>query len=121
MLSYLGIDVSSNDMVEIPFPDGARHGLRIAWLSYGGFPDGIFAAIVKDGGDDHDITNGVEIQTKVVLHGIGSDLKLGADKLPPIMINGDKCVGKVTSHRTGSACWTGSNKPRSQKNDMSRN
>jgi cobalt-precorrin-5B (C1)-methyltransferase len=96
VLSYLGQNVSSNDMVEIPFPDGTRHSLRIAWLSYGGFPDGVFAAVIKDGGDDPDITNGIEIQTKVVFHGMGLDPTIGPDRLPPIVINGGKGVGRVT-------------------------
>ncbi|HIJ79338.1 MAG: cobalt-precorrin-5B (C(1))-methyltransferase CbiD [Desulfobulbaceae bacterium] len=47
------------DKVEIPFPDGSRHSFV---LQRTGFEDGVaLASVIKDAGDDPDVTNGAEI------------------------------------------------------------
>lgn len=54
-------------MVDIPFPDGSRHSFRInkcgitdeAGVMYA------YASVIKDAGDDPDVTNGAEIIAKV--------------------------------------------------------
>jgi cobalt-precorrin-5B (C1)-methyltransferase len=86
------LDPSPEDhVIEIPFPDGSRHGLKVGWINCGGFPRGMFASLIKDAGDDPDVTNGAEIQAKVVFTS-------GSNRLasPPIVIKGGKGVGRVT-------------------------
>ena len=45
--------------VEIPFPDGKRHSFAVHQCHLQG--ETIFASIIKDAGDDPDVTNGAEI------------------------------------------------------------
>ncbi len=69
--------------VEIPFPDGSRHRFRVskAELLY----DGARATVIKDAGDDPDVTNGAEIVASVrVVPGQG------------LIIKGGKGIGRVT-------------------------
>lgn len=47
------------DMVEIPFPDGSRHHFELCRCRKSG--DTVLASVVKDAGDDPDVTNGAEI------------------------------------------------------------
>ncbi len=48
--------------VEIPFPDGARHRFSVCrCYKKEGSQAGVYASIVKDAGDDPDVTNGAEI------------------------------------------------------------
>ncbi len=47
--------------VEIPFPDGSRHSFALC--RFGGDP--VLASVVKDAGDDPDVTNGAEIGAEV--------------------------------------------------------
>ncbi|NLZ17194.1 MAG: cobalt-precorrin-5B (C(1))-methyltransferase [Desulfobulbaceae bacterium] len=52
------------EQVEIPFPDGSRHKFALCRCRREG--DGALATVVKDAGDDPDVTNGAEIG--VILH-----------------------------------------------------
>lgn len=52
------------ERVEIPFPDGSRHSFALCRCRRDG--DGALATVVKDAGDDPDVTNGAEIG--VTLH-----------------------------------------------------
>lgn len=73
--------------VEIPFPDSSRHAfevLRCALLSAGKAE----AVIIKDAGDDPDVTNGAEIIARVET-GVG-------DSTGDIEILGGPGVGRVT-------------------------
>lgn len=45
--------------VEIPFPDGSRHSFELCRFGTG------LATVVKDAGDDPDVTNGAEIGAEV--------------------------------------------------------
>ncbi|NLX19326.1 MAG: cobalt-precorrin-5B (C(1))-methyltransferase [Desulfobulbus sp.] len=49
--------------VEIPFPDGSRHSFALCRMSSGA--QSTFATVVKDAGDDPDVTNGAEIGARV--------------------------------------------------------
>lgn len=47
------------ERVEIPFPDGSRHSFALCRCRREGA--GVLASVVKDAGDDPDVTNGAEI------------------------------------------------------------
>lgn len=51
------------ERIEIPFPDGARAALPLAWAR--AIPGGGEAAVVKDAGDDPDISNGATVVAAV--------------------------------------------------------
>lgn len=51
------------DRVELPFPDGSRATLPVAWAR--ATAEGGEAAVVKDAGDDPDITNGATVVVRV--------------------------------------------------------
>lgn len=72
--------------VEIPFPDGSRH--RFALCRVSGDGASALATVVKDAGDDPDVTNGAEIGAQVRwLDATGPE--------PIILVNGPG-VGLVT-------------------------
>lgn len=79
--------------VEIPFPDGTRHGFMVHSCQYDG--EGVVAAIIKDAGDDPDVTNGAEIRARVSSHAgqLVPDLQVAAGN---IMLTGGAGVGRVT-------------------------
>ena len=99
-LALLGEGIPKDDIVEIPFPDGRRHGLKVNWISCGGYPQGTFASVIKDAGDDPDVTNGAEIIAKVVFTYPEADKRSVSSAHssihPSIVIKGGKGVGKVT-------------------------
>lgn len=55
------------ERVEIPFPDGSRHVFSVCRCQKHADRPGVFASIVKDAGDDPDVTNGAEIGAAVIL------------------------------------------------------
>lgn len=74
--------------VEIPFPDGSRH--RFELCRYGGtVAGGAMASVVKDAGDDPDVTNGAEI---------GAEVRWLADRVhnERIVLHNGPGVGLVT-------------------------
>ena len=72
------------ETVEIPFPDGSRHGFALCRT--GGLP--AMATVVKDAGDDPDVTNGAEI---------GAEVRWLAFDLPErIVLTNGPGVGLVT-------------------------
>ncbi|MHB8809271.1 MAG: cobalt-precorrin-5B (C(1))-methyltransferase [Desulfobulbaceae bacterium] len=76
-----------SETVEIPFPDGSRVAFNVQRPEYR-LQDGkgvATASIVKDAGDDPDITNGAEIAASV---------RIAED--PGIVIQGGRGVGRVT-------------------------
>jgi cobalt-precorrin-5B (C1)-methyltransferase len=77
--------VRGGKSVEIPFPDGRRVGFKI-YRRY--LREGIsFASVIKDAGDDPDVTNGAEIvaSVRIIEHSQGE-----------IVIKGGEGVGVVT-------------------------
>lgn len=79
--------------VDIPFPDGSRHGFAIH--RYEQLPDGVLAATIKDAGDDPDVTNGAEICATVRFPVDGSvpDFYVSLEN---IVLGGGCGVGRVT-------------------------
>ena len=83
--------------MEIPFPDGSRHAFRIerAWREDAG--GAACASVVKDAGDDPDVTHGVEIIARVAFRGAArGDTTAGEEALPRVVIEGGEGVGVVT-------------------------
>jgi len=96
--------------VEIPFPDGSRHKFRVQRSGFRGQDKTAFASVIKDAGDDPDVTNGAEIVAEVKVKdsneiiGISSKLKkeFGSKdsslvtRHSLLVIKGGKGVGIVT-------------------------
>lgn len=84
--------------VEIPFPDGTRRSIRVrnVWCEENG--NAACASVIKDGGDDPDATNGVEIIARVALAPSGPQGQDAGRKaaVPPVTIKGGPGVGVVT-------------------------
>ena len=64
--------------VEIPFPDGSRHAFRMARAWYEEAGGAACASVIKDAGDDPDVTHGVEIVARVVFREAGEKGRGGA-------------------------------------------
>jgi cobalt-precorrin-5B (C1)-methyltransferase len=83
------------ERVEIPFPDGSRVAFKIHDAGCRIQDNTAYASVIKDAGDDPDITNGAEIRAEVSLN-----LEFGkgnAERVTPeIVIRGGKGVGTVT-------------------------
>ncbi|RPI35412.1 MAG: cobalamin biosynthesis protein CbiD, partial [Nitrospiraceae bacterium] len=84
--------------VEIPFPDGSRHTFRIKDAEYGIQEETAYASIIKDAGDDPDITNRAEIRADVRLIASPKKTSPGTSEndLLPVIIKGGEGVGQVT-------------------------
>ena len=84
--------------VEIPFPDGSRHTFRIRDAGYRAQEETAHASIIKDAGDDPDITNRAEIRADVRLIASPKNSTQGtpAQGPLPVVINGGEGVGLVT-------------------------
>lgn len=74
--------------VEIPFPDGSRHKFKIHAAEFTIGDKTAWASVIKDAGDDPDITNGAEIRSDVII----KDNKEKAE----VIIRGGTGVGIVT-------------------------
>jgi cobalt-precorrin-5B (C1)-methyltransferase len=73
--------------VEIPFPDGLRHRFCVEVADYSPISELSICGVIKDAGDDPDITNGALILSEVqILKGSGRKL----------LIDGGRGVGRVT-------------------------
>ena len=79
--------------IEIPFPDGKRH--RFAVHQCHQQEEGIFASIIKDAGDDPDVTNGAEICATVqfLFNTPAPEYHVTLDN---IVIGGSKGVGIIS-------------------------
>lgn len=88
------------DDIEIPFPDGSRVSFKI---SASGLRErdsqlAAWASVIKDAGDDPDVTNGAEIVAEVGIYGSepGNGDTEGEADCPSLVIRGGKGVGRVT-------------------------
>lgn len=77
------------DKVSIPFPDGSRHAFALCRLKRIR-ADQAMATVVKDAGDDPDVTNGAEIGAEVRL------LEMTDSSLPAIVLRAGVGVGMIT-------------------------
>jgi cobalt-precorrin-5B (C1)-methyltransferase len=84
--------------VEIPFPDGNRHIFRIQNSGYMTPEKTAHASIIKDAGDDPDITNRAEIRADVRLITSPQKTPPGKTENDPltVVIKGGEGVGLVT-------------------------
>ncbi|MHB8880900.1 MAG: cobalt-precorrin-5B (C(1))-methyltransferase CbiD [Thermodesulfovibrionales bacterium] len=74
--------------VEIPFPDGSRHIFRIHDAGFTLGDNTAWASVIKDAGDDPDITNGAEIRSDAAMRDDHNNTGL--------IIRGGTGVGTVT-------------------------
>lgn len=82
--------------VEIPFPDGSKHRFKIqnSRFKIQGTEHIATASVIKDAGDDPDITHGAEIMVEARVK--SQELKVSRSFRPSIVIKGGKGVGTVT-------------------------
>ncbi len=82
--------------VEIPFPDGSRVKFLIhnSKLETHNSQLSAWASVIKDAGDDPDVTNGAEIKAEVRVKGLESEARKTLKS--SIVIKGGKGVGVVT-------------------------
>ncbi len=90
----------NNRGVEIPFPDGSRVKFKIHDAGYRVQGKSAFASVIKDAGDDPDVTHGAEIRAEVSCSAehpgsIATGSLRGAE-CADIIIRGGKGVGRVT-------------------------
>lgn len=80
--------------VDIPFPTGGRHSFMV----HGAGQDahGIWATIIKDAGDDPDVTNGAKIKAMVSLGSVGAGEGDNGVQVADIFLVGGAGVGRVT-------------------------
>jgi len=76
------------DNVEIPFPDGSRASFPVMPIEIDADAGTAVAAVVKDAGDDPDVTNGAEIRAGARL--------TEAHAMDPVHIIGGEGVGRIT-------------------------
>jgi cobalt-precorrin-5B (C1)-methyltransferase len=94
LVLFKGSDGKIPKEVEIPFPYGGRHAFRIRDAGLMIQDKKAWASVVKDAGDDPDITNGAEIIAEVGL--IEQSLRRADADAWEVMIQGGKGVGRVT-------------------------
>ena len=83
---------SKPERIEIPFPDGSRVAFNIHDSGYSVKEKSAYAKVIKDAGDDPDVTHGAEIVASVKSSELGARNK----DCPEIIIKGGKGVGRVT-------------------------
>lgn len=78
------------ESVEIPFPDGSRVNFSIQDSGFSIQDNSAWAMVIKDAGDDPDVTNGAEIKATASFNNSGHSSDF------PLIIKGSKGVGVVT-------------------------
>jgi cobalt-precorrin-5B (C1)-methyltransferase len=91
---------SKTESIEIPFPDGNRVMFKIHDSGYQANEKTAFASVIKDAGDDPDVTNGAEIRAEASViaecpDNAGTSFMRNAENTQ-ITIMGGKGVGTVT-------------------------
>lgn len=96
-------DVVNKDpaFIEIPFPDGSRVRFNIYRSGFDPAQGSAWASVIKDAGDDPDVTNGAEIISEVRIIGSGGKgqrpLNGESEKTAlPIFFKGGGGVGRIT-------------------------
>ncbi len=106
-LSQLGLVIhqpSPITDVDIPFPDGSRVSFKVHGSGFRErYPHSTaWASVIKDAGDDPDVTNGAEIVAEVVMDDAISyksgvvQGSLHINGYPSLIIQGGRGVGRVT-------------------------
>ena len=98
--------VTRPEAVEIPFPDGTRHGFALRYCEVKSGQ--AWASVVKDAGDDPDVTNGAEIVARARFLSEG-EIRVDSVRLEQIEIFllGGAGVGRVTKPGLPVARGTG--------------
>ena len=84
---------------EIPFPDGTRVTFTVHHSEYNADDHTAFASIIKDAGDDPDVTNGAEIGAEIKISRKLGNAEVSAlthFRASELVIKGGKGVGIVT-------------------------
>lgn len=76
--------------IEIPFPDNSRVNFRIQDSGFSIQDNSAWATVIKDAGDDPDVTNGAEIKATASFNNSGHSSDF------PLILKGGKGVGVVT-------------------------
>ena len=90
------------DTIGISFPDGSRHKFRIRKSEYRSQNKTAYASVIKDAGDDPDVTNGAEIVATAKIQDAGytiQDKKSHASCImhhAAVIIRGGSGVGVIT-------------------------
>ncbi len=87
-------DGKAPDRVEIPFPDGSRHGFALKQCRM--MTNAALASVIKDAGDDPDVTNGAEIMAEVRPGGAKTGRPTGVSIGSEIELFAGNGVGYVT-------------------------
>ncbi len=82
--------------VEIPFPDGSRIKFRVKGSGFRDTCASAWASVVKDAGDDPDVTNGAEIVAEVAIVRKQKTSELPGLPTYELLVKGGKGVGIVT-------------------------
>jgi cobalt-precorrin-5B (C1)-methyltransferase len=86
----------SRQDVEIPFPDGIRRALKTNKVWPGKEENVAWASIIKDAGDDPDVTNNIEILVRVAFSGATDQGRPCNEGMSPVLIKGGSGVGRIT-------------------------
>ncbi len=81
------------ETVTLIFPDGSSHTFSVYWVKM--LEDGARAAIIKDAGDDPDVTNGAEIRA-FVRYSRGDDEVENSVDIGDILLSGGRGIGRAT-------------------------
>ncbi len=87
--NLLGVPVDTN-VCTIPFPNGQRHGFYLNSRAFDPKSTEALASVIKDAGDDPDVTHGAEIFARV------RPLSTNTQNLWSVSIKGGEGVGLVT-------------------------
>src|SRR5208337_3468460 len=89
-------------VADIPFPDGSRVGFTIHGSGLKDDGSTAWASVIKDAGDDPDVTNGAEIMAEIKFTNDTGQDKAKSDPFlrvsvsPRLIITGGKGVGVIT-------------------------